>query len=116
PFSSLIAAPKAEARDRMAALSARVIPRSSAEAVTSLAATDSEAAPARCRQSAQKNWSPTKGTTTDGTPARTAEWLVPDPPWWMTIDARGNSQSCGVSPRVRKLAGRSDASTPLQPG
>jgi len=34
----------------------------------------------------------------EGTPARAAECEVPDPPWWMTAEVRGNSQSCGFIP------------------
>jgi hypothetical protein len=38
------------------------------------------AIPACRKRSAQKNWSPAKGTTTDGAPARAAEREVPEPP------------------------------------
>ena len=38
------------------------------------------ATPARRKRSAQENWSPANGVTVDGTPARAAEWDVPEPP------------------------------------
>jgi hypothetical protein len=38
------------------------------------------ATPARRKRSAQKNWSSANGVTMEGTPARAAEWEVPEPP------------------------------------
>jgi hypothetical protein len=70
----------------------------------------------RTSRSAQKAWSPANGTTTDGTPARQAEWLVPEPPWCTTVATRAKSQSCGTSCTTWKFGGSALASIPLQPG
>mmetsp|Transcript_15028 Transcript_15028/g.38139 ORF Transcript_15028/g.38139 Transcript_15028/m.38139 type:complete len:247 (-) Transcript_15028:1218-1958(-) len=54
--------------------------------------------PARCTTSPQKNWSPKKGQTSVGLPARSPAAVVPAPPWWTTAETCGNSQSCGAGP------------------
>ena len=59
-----------------------------------------DAAPRRCRRSAQNGWSARTGTGTAGTPARRPAAVVPAPAWWTTAAIRGNSQSCGASPMV----------------
>ena len=34
------------------------------------------------------------GTTTEGTPARVAECVVPEPPWWTTSEGKANCEAC----------------------
>jgi len=51
-------------------------------------------------------WSPLNGHTTEGTPARTAAAVVPDPPWWTATGHRGSTALWSTERTVRLRSSR----------
>mmetsp|Transcript_5239 Transcript_5239/g.13370 ORF Transcript_5239/g.13370 Transcript_5239/m.13370 type:complete len:219 (+) Transcript_5239:1367-2023(+) len=61
-------------------------------------------APQRCTIAPHRCWSPKKGQTSVGLPARRLAATVPAPPWWTHAATRGKSQSCGQLPKTNTFS------------
>src|SRR5690606_28799158 len=68
------------------------------------------ARPARARWCAWWNWSSITGSTTCGTPARSAAAVVPEPTRWTATATRGKSARCGASRTAKKPSGSASPS------